>query len=411
MNNQSQSLATALRWLVLGTAIAASANVAYADGDVIPHAIARYEHNSNLLLVPNNSPQMDSKGNLRLDDNVLEYDGGIDINYRWRDNRFYLITDINHFAYQYFSDLDNTGFTGSTGLDWIATHKIKGNVSYDYNRHQLSFANVVNVDTSQAYIETTQAFRASGIYEMNSRWSTNLSGSYSTAKLPNNGVPGALSYDLHQTQERVGVTYTGASSLKSGFAIDRESGQYNDGSQPGYTRTLYELTGDYKLGARTTFGGSIGYTSRVQRGMDNSTTIGSLSFNQQLTAKTSYYFQFRRSLDTYNTTVGSQLSTSAVVGFNWQATPKISVSGNYDYTKAKVTGVFDTTKIDPVTKLPVIEPRDDTTKSANASLKYQALRWLAISPYYRYENRTSDIARFTFNANIYGITVEARFNP
>lgn len=406
MNNQSQSMATALRWMVLGTALTAFANNAYADGDVIPHAIARYEHNSNLLLVPNDSPQKDAKGVSRLDDELLEYNGGIDVNYRWRDNRFYLITDVTHFAYQHFSNLDNNGFAGSTGLDWVATHKVKGNVSYDYNRHQLSFANVVNVDTSKAYIETTQAFRASGNYEMNSRWSTNLSGSYSTAKLPNNGTPGALSYDLHQTQERVGVTYTGASSLKSGFAIDHENGEYHDGSQPGYTRTLYELTADYKLGARTTIGGSIGYTTRAQQGMDNSTTIGSLSFNQQLTAKTSYYFQFRRSLDTYNTTVGSQLSTSGVVGFNWQATPKISISGNYDYTKAKVTGVFDTTA-----NPPVIGSRDDTTKSANVSLKYQVLRWLAISPYYRYENRTSDIARFTFNANIYGITAEARFNP
>jgi hypothetical protein len=164
---------------------------------------------------------------------------------------------------------------------------------------------------------------------------------------------------------------------------------------------LYQYSVDYKVGPRTTVNGTVGYTKRTQLNNDNSATVGSFTFNQQITVKTGYFLQFKRTLDNYNTVQGSQLSTSGAAGINYQPTQKISLSASYEQSKVHVSGPAG---------LPGSN-RDDKLKSANANLKYAALRWLTISPYYRYQNRDSENNAFDFKTNVYGVSVEARFNP
>lgn len=379
--------------MLLGT------TAAYAEGNITPHALVRYEHDSNLLLVPSDTPRQDASGEYRLEDSFEDYAGGIDGEYRWRDNRFYLTTNYSHFVYQNFTQLNHDEFAGTTGLDWTATYKIKGNIGTQYNRHQLSLLDVNISDPNLSYIETTQITNASATYDMNSHWRVDGGISYLTAKLPD---AGAQSYDANESQGNAGVKFIGSANLTTGVSVNRKSGHYKNSNQPGYTQTAYEYTIDYKLGARTLLSGVVGYNVRVQTGFDVSATTGSFSFSQQLTPKTSYYLKFLRALDTYNTTFGSQLTTGGTAGLSWQATEKIMLSANYTYNKANVKGEFTGT---------TATQRDDTVKSTEVSLKYAALRWLTITPYYRYENRNSQLAAFTFRNNTYGINFEARFQP
>ena len=387
----------------LGVAMLLNAALAHAESNITPHALVSYEQDSNLLLVPENALQLDASGEPRLQDSFEDYSGGIDADYLWRDNRLYLTTNVSRFEYQHFTQLNHNEFAATTGLDWTATHKLKGNIGGQYDRHQLSFVDINTSSSSPqnlSYIETAQMAKTSATYDMNSHWHIDAGGSYSTAKLPD---AGAQSYDMSQSEGNVGVKFTGSAKLTTGINIDRQNGHYNNSTRPGYTQTLYQYTIDYKLGARTSVNGGIGYNKRVQTGTDLPTNItGSFSFNQQLTAKTSYYIQFRRTQDTYNTAFGSQLTTAGIIGVNWQATQKISLAGNYEQDKAQVTGdISGTTNT----------RRDDKLKAANVSLKYTALRWLTISPYYRYQKRDSDLTAFNFRNNTYGISFEARFQP
>ena len=393
-----------------------TANV-YAGTEIIPHALVRYEHDSNLLMVPNDDNtkwKKDASGQPRLEDTFQDYSGGVDLNYKWRDNRYYITTNYQRFVYQKFSQLDHNGFAGTTGIDWVATRQVKGNVGYIYDRHQLSFIDVIVDPTvlNPNFIETTQQANASANYDMNSHWRGEFSTSYSTAKLPDAGTQ---SYDITQTQALIGAKYIGAANLITGVSIDRRKGHYRDTPdnpnkpQSDFTQTVYQYSIDYKIGTRTSVSGTIGYSTRAQDNNstnDNSATVGSFSFNQQITAKTSYFLQFKRTLDTYNTLQGSQLSTSGIAGINYQATPKISLSANYERTKATVSGVNATGGGGTQAT-----SRNDEIKAANASLKYSALRWLTVSPYYRYQRRDSGISDFSFRANTYGVDFEARFNP
>jgi hypothetical protein len=389
--------------IVIGLPLMLSGPRAFADSDIIPHAMARFEHSSNLLLVPDSKPQQDSNGVPRFEDQFVEYDGGIDINYRFREDRLYFVTDFSRFSYQHFTRLDHDGFTGTGGLDWVATRKITGNISYDYNRHQLPFESLLNAKLVESNIETTQAYRASANYAMNSRWAVDLNISSSSARLPNTGNTSGLSYDMHQTGERVGITFTGATKLRTGVLIDHQSGNYQDKNQPEFANTTYEYRIDYKLGARTNVGSTLGYTQRSQQGADSNAMVGSLNFNQRITEKTNYYVQIQRSLDTYNTAAGSQLNTSGTFGVSWQATTKIGLNASYGYTKAHIVGVLDATA--------VVKRRDDTLRAIETNLQYVPLRWLTITPYYRYQSRSSDNPDSDFNATTYGVTIGARFNP
>jgi len=402
--NRQYSLRGSLRWTIAAAAFSIIARPAFAITDVIPHALAQYQHDSNVLMINDDpaSVRTDSSGVPRREDNLLEYAGGVDVNYRWRDNRAYLTTDYQHYDYRYFSQLDHDGFAGTAGVDWVATHKVKGNLNYAYDRHQLSFIDATVLDPSlptiPSFIETTQSARLAATYDMNSHWRGELGTSYSTAKLPD---AGKQSYDTNETQAVIGAKYIGSARLTTGLSIDRRNGHYRDQPQNGYTTTLYQYSLDYKVGPRTTLNGTVGYTKRVQLNNSNSATIGSFTFNQQLTVKTGYFLQFKRTLDNYNTVQGSQLSTGGMAGINYQATQKITLSASYEQSKVHVTG--------PATL--VGSNRDDKLNAANATLKYAALRWLTISPYYRYQRRDSENNVFDFKDDVYGINVEARFNP
>ena len=381
----------ALVWMVCATT--------YAGTDFIPHALARYQHESNLFAIPEDQAMTDTAGNKRLDDNTQEYSGGIDIDHRWREDRFYVTTNYDKFIYQYFTKSNHDEFNGTAGIDWVATRKVKGDLTYQYNRHQVSFGQILNPDPNLSYIQTDKLVHGSAAYEINSHWSANFGASFLNSKLPDAGLQ---SFEARQTQYKTGVLYTGATRLKSGFTVTRETGEYENTQQPGYTRTIFDYTANYKIGVRTDIGGSLGHTQQSQATNSNSATTGSFTFTQQATVKTSYFFRFSRSLDVYDTIAGSQIVTNGLVGVSWQATQKLSASATYAIGKSHISGSSSSL---------AFANREDKLKIATIGIKYTALRWLTISPHYLYQDRNSDVSRFSFKATTYGIDFDVRFNP
>lgn len=401
--------------LWLGIPLLLSASLVQAKGNLIPHAMASYEQDSNLLMAPDNSPRIDSSGKPQLSDSFQDYSGGLDGEYRWRDNRLYVTSNFSRVVYQHFTELNHSEVAWTTGLDWTATHKVKGNIEAEYDRHLLPFTEVNFSNTGYSDIVTTQGARASATYDMNSHWQAVAGASYTNDKLPDAGIQ---SYDVNQSRGNAGVNFIGSARLTTGITIDRISAHYiNDvvnanGTPPDFTQTSYNYTIDYKLGARSTINGAIGYNKRAQTRFDVSATTGSLVFKQQLTVKTGYSLQFRRSLDSYYSTFGSQLYTEGIVGLNWQATQKILLSANYDRTKAEVTGYLGINNTTLNFDTSAISQRTDYISTVSVSLKYTVLRWLTITPSYGYQNRDSsqpDVYNFTNRT--YGISIQARFEP
>lgn len=364
-----------------------------------PQATARYEHNSNVFATEEGRFWQTPDGELRQDDNYWNYGVGLNTDYLWRQNRAYLNGEYRRYTYENFTQMDRNEYNFLAGTDLQITRRAKGGLTARYERLQVPFSDLglaqvgVGTQVPEPYIRINRNYGASGSYLFGQHWEVASSVNYSSSSLPD--------YDVKETPWRAELRYLGAASLNASFAVDGTEGEYEGvADAPTFSQIQYTLSADYKLGQRATLVGSVGYAKRSQPGSEIDANTGSLSFNHQLTQKTSYYLQYTRAVTGYLTTLGAQLDNSFQVGASWQARQKLGLTVNYSYTRSRVEGEFIADQIDV---------RNDTTRSYGGSLNYNVFKYITLSPYYRYDDRESDNAAFTYDAEVYGIELRARY--
>ena len=217
---------------------------------------------------------------------------------------------------------------------------------------------------------------------------------------PRIDVPGL---SLHEDSIREGLKYRGVANLSAGLEAEYLSGKYSNDSialNPDYHQISAAFTATYAASGLTNFTGNLGYTRRsdpTNSGLSGIT--GSLGYQRRLTGKTSINVKLNRALNSYVTTGGNEIDTSAAVGLDWQATYKIQVRAGYSFTESK----FPQTPNGGL-----LIDRVDHFQTANVEMTYQVLHWLSIRPYARYQTRHSNEPTFSFNGNIVGVELLAR---
>jgi hypothetical protein len=121
---------------------------------------------------------------------------------------------------------------------------------------------------------------------------------------------------------------------------------------------------------------------------------GSIGYQRRVTAKTTVNVLLSRGLNTYLTTGGNEVDTSAAATVSYQATYKILIKAGYSYTNSKFPGAPDGA---------VTIDRVDHFQTANVDVTYQVLHWLSIRPYARYRRRSSNVDLYAFDGNIVGV--------
>ena len=382
--------------------LAISVFPAVVSADVTGEASARvqYESNSNVLNRQDTSfgPGTD---NLRRSDTYISEGATFGLHDFVGRQDLFLTASVTKFQYDHLTELDNTGYTFDGGMNWELNRILNGNIEVGRTRAMTPFLDTSSSTLSQT---TDQRESAGARLKIASNWRLDGTGSTHTSEQSQAVGPETR---LSEQSGTVALNYLGFGNFTSGVDAGYLSGKYTGGGptnlQPSYHQITFDLLGAYKASGRSSFTGSVGYSTRESASGANSTsgTTGDISFLDQLTPKTSFSVDVRRAINSYLTNAGSEIDTSAAVGATWLATFKLDVHLGYTYMYREFPNQTPA-------GYPVGTKLEEAQQAVTLDLNYHPTRWLDIRVYGNVLTRDANAAEDKFNATIYGISFVVR---
>jgi len=375
---------------------------AKAGGVLTPYAAEDIEHNTNIFDLPKSGGAPVGKNGSTFADTFFDTRAGVEGTYLLDEQKFFGTGEFRHFNYDNFTALNHNEELFDGGLKWKLVRTVDGLFEYRHEQRSVQFQDLAS--STQLTLETENNVTASVNVNATPEWRVESLVRDHVLNSPRIDVPGL---SVHEDSIREGLKYLGVANLAAGVEAEYLSGKYNHDPlalDPNYHQITAAFAATYVISGLTDFTGNLGYSRRTDpsnAGLSGLT--GSLAYRRSMTAKTSVNVQVSRALNTYVTTGGNEIDTSAAATVNFQATYKILVRAGYSYTDSKFPGTPNGAA--------TIE-RADHLQFATLDLTYQVLHWLSIRPYARYQARHSNIEGFTFDGNIIGVELLAKqFRP
>jgi hypothetical protein len=386
-----------------------------AQTGVLPYGAVDYEHNSNLFYLPSYFPAPIGKNGPSFSDQSLNVRGGLTAAYDWGQQVFHAIVEVRRFEYDNFNYLDHYENLVDVGWDWKLGSVVSGELDYRHEKRMVQFQELI--DSESLFMETENIANASANVLVTPEWLWENVGKDRVLDSPR---PEALNLSLHEDSILEGVRYLGVSNLSAGFELTYLTGHFSNDQiylEPAYHQWTAGLAADYAVSRLSSFNGTFGYTRRSDSlGDDLSGITGSLGYKRNLSGKTTFSAKLTRAVNSYVSTEGSEVDTSAVLTLNYQLTYKTSFNAGYSWTESKFPN-YAVVNIDPITGLPItgvgangntVEDRVDHIQYATVEANYQALHWLSLRAYGRYQTRHSNEELNTYDVTIYGIEFLAK---
>jgi hypothetical protein len=397
-----RSIHRAAQVLLWGVGTAGLALTAKAGGVITPYAAEDIEHNTNIFDLPKSGGTPVGKHGPTFADTFFDTRAGVEGTYLLDEQKFFGTAEFRHFDYDNFTDLNHNEELFDGGLKWKLARIVDGLFEFRHEQRIVQFQDLAA--STQLILETENNITASANVNLNPEWRLESLGRDHALSSPRNDVPGL---SLHEYSIREGLKYLGVANLAAGVEVEYLEGKYNHDPlalNPNYHQITVAGAATYVVSGLTNFTGNLGYSRRADpsnAGLSGLT--GSLGYQRSVTAKTSVNVLVSRALNTYVTTGGNEVDTSAGATVNYQATYKILVRAGYSYTDSKFPGTPNgAATID----------RADHLQFATLDLTYQVLHWLSIRPYARYQTRHSNVEGFTFDGNVIGVELLAKqFRP
>lgn len=369
----------------------------------IPYADGEWQHNSNLFALSDSSPRPAGRDGPSLSDSWWEERAGFDAVYEWSLQEIFATAEFRHFSYDQFTQLNHNEYLVHAGWNWKVASLLDGVIDYQRQRSMESFLqlNAMSTASDQLYLQVQDIATANINLQVTPEWRLQSLGKLNDQ---NTQLPGTPDLTLHEESIHEGLRYVGFANLSAGLDAEYLRGTFNGGAflvTPGYRQGTAEFAADYVLSGLSSFHGAIGYTDRVmeQAGRVSGLT-GLLSYQRQLTGKTSFVVKLSRAINTYITAASPEVDTAAELDVTWAATSKIEVDLGYQWLHSS----FSATDLAGV----LTAARTDRLQTPSLSVKYQPLKWLLVHPFFQYQKRSSTIDLFTFNGTLYGIELEGR---
>jgi hypothetical protein len=235
-----------------------------------------------------------------------------------------------------------------------------------------------------------------------------LSPSWSGADLP---LANAPDFRFRQVSGSVAVGFLSTGPLVPGvdFTETRSRNSGIAGASRYRTRNM-SGTLNYRIGGFSTLSLSLGRAERkteanaLTASRSEAGVSGSLSYQRQLSPKTSFNVNAFRSYQQYDAGANLSVDTGMSVGANWAATPRLGVAVSSQATWSRIDGL--------VTNIPSSVPvaRRDLMRVFSVDLAYTTTRRLAVGLHVQRRVRASEDWLAQFGATSVGLNLTAKFD-
>ena len=371
---------------------------AHADWAAAPYAAEDIEHNSNIFDLPRGDTAPVGHNGPTFGDTSFETRAGIDGTYMLDRQKFFGTAEFRRFEYDNFTLLDHNELLFDGGLNWKVGREFDGLVDYRHEQRMVPYLDLASY--TQLVLETDNVATATFNVNVAPEWRLETRAKDHQLNSPRIDIPGL---SLHDDAIREGLRYLGVSNLSAGAEAEYTERRYTDdptAATPDFHQESLALAANYIVSGYTNFAGNAGYTRRFDPTHQNfSGGTGSLAYVHSVTGKTAISLQLSRAINSYISTAGNEIDTTAFAVVTWQATYKLAVKLGGGYTLSKYPQIPEST---------VLFTRVDHFELATAEVQYQLRRWLTLRPYAQYQTRSSNQSVFAFNATQVGFELIAK---
>jgi hypothetical protein len=309
--------------------------------------------------------------------------------------RFYANGLVRYNKYLDHDELNNVGYTLSTGLDWSTINRLSGRLSYSTDRSLANYSSTSNtiVDFRGKNLQKTQQFDATVQYGLVALLS--LEGGYNHRSI-DYSAPIFAPSNFRQDAVSAGLKYRPSGALTLGAGLRTTRGKYPDTfpQEVRFRRNDIDLTADWVASGLSTISGRLSY-GRIRYannlGPDFNAVTGALSWDYRPTGK--LHFTTSLSRDTgqetrfYSPVLGdvrsatnSRLTTAGQLRALYDVTGKIQLYGTGAYARRTINGIPN-----------LGDQGHDRTRSLAAGVKWLPLRSLQLACDLTREVRTTDL--------------------
>ncbi len=389
---------------------------ALAEFKLVPYVAGVIEFDNNLPRLPNDSAAVARRGEPHREDTITRYTLGFDSFYAIGLQKFKLVAFVNRTEHNRYTELDFNGHQVSGTWEWGIGSRLGGNLTVVDERALENFANRIDDSTQRSFVDsTTVAFDTS--YRLFGN--VDLRPAFDTRRTRHT-LPSSQRQDLDEDTARFGVSYVPSTKGDIGVEVALTQGEFVQ-RQPAaglveeYEQLTTQAVGTWKPSPLTSLTFSLGFSQRDNQGLEvgnDSGLVGKLNLKRQISAKTSAYVGAYRNLSSSDLQGESTVETTGWdAGASWAPTAKLKLDASYLFQEEvyEDSTLFLPPGAEPLPENPDRAPsrRSDDVQSATLSLNYTPIEWLIIGPYYRWQDRSSELQSQDYHA--YQVGIEARF--
>jgi len=400
--------------LVMTTAalacLAGATQGAFAVTTFSPFAAVDVQHNSNVFALWND----DLLGpRASFSDTITHYTVGGTADFKWGPDTVSVNAEGTRYQYQHNTLLNHNESKFGGLFDWRLSAIFSGVFQYEQAKMMTPLG-----DTLSQQLELQTDRVASGEIRalLTPRWRIDLEPKWHELDSPLVEYP---QFGYSETSLAASINYLGIQKLSAGLR-----GQYLDGSfhhiidATNYHQKIAQLTANYAITGFSSLDGQLGYTWRdaslanpadagqpggVPAGTLGTTkaVTGALGINRKLSVKTAFNLKLFREVESYQAGANPSISTGGEGSIVWQPDFRISASLHYRLARQSIQGTQ---------AIANFTGRSDRTQDLGVTVKYQALHWLSVRPYYTRQLRSSNLAPANYNATVVGVEFTAQLN-
>jgi len=315
-------------------------------------------------------------------------------------------TQYTRVGYAKMDTLNHTEYNTGGHLDWRPGQSFDVSLDFAQIRTPVSLNDVGGTRTVQ---QTSR--QASGAFRLRPtpNWQVSLSPGWYENQLP---LQGANAFQLRESSGTAQLDYLGAGRLVPGVLFKESRGKYSGVANA--TRYEQRSVGGsliYKVSDFSSFNLFAGYTRRTTHLLEPTNDplaqtlestkpsfTGRLSYQRQLSVKTSINIAAFRDFQQYDVGVNTSVARGLEGGVTWKPTPKLSTSLDGGLVRMSINGLQIARTTDE---------REDLERRVSLNVKYQATRRFSLRTYLIRRLHNSNVRSAVFDRTTAGLELSA----